>query len=113
MPMFLLMITTSSAWVISQFTGSAGRFSKQRAIHLGKCTVYGFGTMSGRLFSLFTLPSTARTFILRADHEQNASTSTVRLGPEVYVARAQHEMLPAATIEVRRLAACRRSVAFL
>ena len=64
-------------------------------------------------FALLTLPSTARTFILHADHEQNASTSTCALGIEAYVARAQHEMPAAATIEVRGLTTCRRSVPFL
>jgi hypothetical protein len=98
---------------ISQFTGSAGRLSKQRAIHLGNVPFAGSRATGGRLFALLTLPSTARTFILRADHEQSASTSTVRLGPESYVARAQHEMPAAATIEVRGLTTCRRSVPFL
>jgi hypothetical protein len=100
--MFLLMITTSSAWGISQFTGSAGRVSKQRAIRPVNAP-----------FALLTLPHTARALILHADQEQNASTSTVRLGPEGYVAGAQHEMAPAATIKVRGLTTCRRSVPFL
>jgi hypothetical protein len=86
---------------ISQFTGSAERLSKQRAIHLGNASFTGYCAASGRLFALLTLPSTARAFILHAEREQNASTSTVRLGPEGYVARAQHEMPAAATIEVR------------
>src|ERR1700682_5972942 len=77
---------------ISQFTGSAGRLSKQRAIHLGNTSLAGSRTASGRLFALLTLPRTARAFILRADHEQSAGTSTARLGPEGYVARAQHGM---------------------
>src|SRR6267154_3276363 len=72
---------------ISQFTGSAGRLSKQRAIHLGKTSFAG--------------SRTARAFILRSDHEQSACTSTVRLGPEGCVARAQHGMPAAAAIEVR------------
>jgi hypothetical protein len=98
---------------ISQFTGSAGRLSKQRAIHLGNASFAGSRIASGRLFALLTLPSTARAFILHADHEQNASTSTVRLGPGGYFARAQHSMPDAATIEVRGLTTCRRSVPFL
>jgi hypothetical protein len=69
--------------------------------------------VSGRLFALFTLPSTARAFILHADHEQNASTSTVRLRPEGYVAMAQHSMAAAAVIEVHELTTCRRIVPFL
>jgi hypothetical protein len=101
MPMFLLMITTSFAWVFPQFTASAGRLSKQRAIHLGNAPFAGSHAASGRLFALLTLPRAARAFILHADHEQNASTSTVRLGPEPYVARAQHSMAAAATIKVR------------
>jgi len=64
-------------------------------------------------FALLTLPSTARACILRADHEQSASTSTVRLGPEGYVARAPHEMPVVATIEARGLTTCRPSVPFL
>jgi hypothetical protein len=98
---------------ISQFTGSAGRLSKQRAIHLGNVSFAGSRAAGGRFFWLLALPTTARTFILRADHEQSASASTVRLGPEAYVARTQHEMPTAATIEVRGLTTCRRSVPFL
>jgi hypothetical protein len=98
---------------ISQFTGSAGRISKQRAIHCGNAWFEGLRAVSGRLFALLTLSSTARAFILHSDHEQNASTSTMRLGPEGYVARAQHGIPAAATIEVRGLTTCRRSVPFL
>jgi len=111
--MFLLMITTSSAWVISQFTGSAGRISKQRAIHRANASIAASCGASGRLFALLTLPSTARAFILRAGHEQNASTSTARLGPEGNVARTQHGMPSGAAIEVRGLTTCPRSVPFL
>ena len=111
--MFLLMITTSSAWVISQFTGAAGRISKQRAIRRGNASFEGFCAASGRLFAPSALPGTARAFIADAGHEQNASTSTVRLGFEVYVARARHGMPAGAAIEVRGLTTCRRSVPFL
>jgi hypothetical protein len=75
--MFLLMITTSSAWVISQFTGFAGRISKQRAIDRENAPFEGSCAANGRLFALPTLPSSARAFILNADHERNASASTV------------------------------------
>jgi hypothetical protein len=60
-----------------------------------------------------TLSNAVRALILHADHEQNASTSTVRLGPEGYVASAQHSMPAVATIEVRIFATCRRNVPFL
>src|ERR1700692_4345818 len=53
---------------ISQFTGSAGRISKQRAIHCGNAWFEGSRAVSGRLFALLTLPSTARAFILHSDH---------------------------------------------
>jgi hypothetical protein len=111
--MFLLMITTSSAWVFPQFTGSAGRVSKLRAIHLGNARFAGSHVADGQLFALLIRPGTARAFILHADREQNASPSTVRSGPEGYVAGTQHEMPDAATIEVRKLTTCRRSVPFL
>jgi len=86
---------------ISQIAGSAGRISKQRAIHHGNAPFAGSRAVSGRPFALLTLSRAARAFILHTDHEQNASTSTVRLGPEGYVASAQHGMPAVAAIEVR------------
>jgi hypothetical protein len=111
--MFLLMITTSSAWVFPNSRGSAGRLSKQRAIHLVNAPFAGSRAASGRLFALLTRPEYREGVHLRADHEQDASTSTVRLGPEGYVARAQLGMPAAAAIGVRGLTACRRNVPFL
>jgi hypothetical protein len=54
-----------------------------------------------------------RAFISHAGPEQNAITPIVRLGFEGYVAGTPHEVPDAATIEVRRLTTCRRSVPFL
>src|SRR6266849_918027 len=76
---------------ISQFTGSAGRLSKQRAIHLENVSFAGSRAASGRLFlrcQPFRVPR--------------------RSSPEGYVVRAQHGMPAAATIEVRGLTTCRR-----
>jgi hypothetical protein len=69
--------------------------------------------VSGRLFALFTLPSTAKAFICNADHEQNASTSIARLGPEGYVVGTQHGMAAGSTIEPHALTTCRCNVPFL
>jgi len=87
--------------------------SKQRAIHRGNASFAGSCGVSGRLFLLLTLPSTAQAFILHADHEQNANTSTVRVGPEGYVASAQHSAPAVTTIAVRGRTTSRRSVPFL
>jgi hypothetical protein len=68
---------------------------------LGNARFTGSRAADARLFALLTLPGTARTFILQADQERNASTSAVRLGPEGNVAGAQHEMPGVAMLELR------------
>jgi hypothetical protein len=98
---------------ISPIHGFRGK-SQQTACHPPwKWTVCGFRVAGGQLFALLARPGTAGAFILHADREQNASASAVRLGFEGHVAGTQHEMPDAATIEVRRLTTCRRSVPFL
>ena len=111
--MFLLMITTSAAWVFPN-----SRVPREDSANTVPSTFEMLrlrvpAPRAAAFFALLTLPSTARACILHADHEQNASASTVRLGPEGYVAGPQHEMPAAATVEVRGLTTCRRSVPFL
>jgi hypothetical protein len=111
--MFLLMITTSAAWVFpnSRVPQEESANSVPSTLEMHRLRVRT--PRAAAFFALLTLPSTARAFILRADQEQSATTSTVRLGPQGYVASAQHEMPAAATIKVRGRTTCRRSVPFL